>query len=136
MRKYIFSNLPWFQFICKNDVFDEFNRAKIINDYKIECEQFQINSSFYENYNLWDQSEQNITWVLEDRKILLSPDEHNRQYDTDTIWTVGYELSDDLENKTGFNWCVGTRLKPQGVYWSNGDGFIIVDGSSRFNRFE
>lgn len=131
------SNQYFFQFICKNDAFDEFNRAKIINDYKIDCEQFQINSTFFIEYYLWDRSQINMTWVFEDRKLSLSPNELNRDFDASDLWTIGFELSDELENKTGFNWCTGTQLKPQGIYWSNDQQeFILVDGSSRFNRFE
>ena len=41
-------NLPSFQLIRKNDVFDDLNRLEIISDYKISCKQFQINSNFYQ----------------------------------------------------------------------------------------
>ena len=117
---------------------------KIINDYKIDCEQFQINSSFYQEHQLWNHTTENVTWVLEDRKRFISPDEHNRYLDAGKVFAIGFELRDrgegvtgeDLEDKTGFKWCAGTKLEPQGVYWEQGEGFIIVEGYSRYNRFE
>lgn len=124
------------QFICKNDVFDELNRVIIINNYKIDCEQFQINSSFYEEHNLWDYSAENVTWILEDRKLLLSPDELDRAFDASEAFTIGFEFSEDLDNKTGFSWCAGTMKKPQGIYWADGEGFVLVDGSSRTDKFD
>ncbi|CBY32174.1 unnamed protein product [Oikopleura dioica] len=124
-----------YQFICKKDIFDEFNRAKIINDYKIDCEQFQINSTFFYEYNLWNRSKENITWVFEDRKLSLTADELNRNYDDPELPTIGFELSEDLENKTGFKWCTGTQVKPQGIYWAaDQQEFVLFHGSSTFNR--
>ena len=79
---------------------------------------------------------ENITWIVEDLKVLISPDEHDRAYDTHPEKIIGFEFSDDLENKTGFSWCPGTQLKPQGIYWVEEEGFILVDGSSRYNRFD
>jgi hypothetical protein len=119
--------------------------VKIINDYKIDCEQFQINSSFYQEHQLWENPTKNVTWVLEDRKRLISPDEHERSFDASAVFAIGFELRDrgeavtgeELEDRTGFKWCAGTKLKPQGIYWDgDGEEFIIVEGSSRFNRFE
>ena len=67
---------------------------------------------------------------------MLSPDELDRNYDASEAFSIGFEFGDDLENKTGFDWCAGTMVKPQGIYWAEGQGFVVVHGASRFNRFE
>ena len=124
-----------FQFVCKNDPFDDENRVRIVNDYKINCDLLQINSTFFDEFKLWDKSSFNVTWVLENRKLALPPDEYDSRFDLTPDWNIGFKPSEDLENITGFNWCYGQPTnKPQGIFWEH-DHFIIVHATSIFNRF-
>ena len=112
------------QFICKNDVFDDQNRVKIINDYKVDCKLLQLNSTFLEDHQLWDYNHEKKTWVMVNRKQHLSAVlsvAYSKQ--------VGYDFDENLHIETGFPWCPGQPILPQGIFWSTYQ-FVVVDGSS------
>ena len=119
------------KYVCKNDVFDDENRVKIINDYKVNCDLLKINSTFFEEFHLWNFLYENKTWVIENKK--LSGDFHNDGIISARSKQIGYEFEEDLPNKTGFPWCAGQPDNPQGIFFSDGE-FMVVHGSSVADR--
>ncbi|CAG5105025.1 Oidioi.mRNA.OKI2018_I69.chr1.g1768.t1.cds [Oikopleura dioica] len=119
------------QYVCKNDVFDDENRVKIVNDYKVNCEQLKINSTFFEEFHLWNYLYENKTWIVDNRKLL--GEFHNNGIISVRSRQIGYQFEEDLPNKSGFPWCQGQPDTPQGIMWSDGE-FIVVHGSSKADR--
>ena len=58
---------------------------------------------------------------------------HNDGIISVTSRQIGYEIEEDLVNKTGFPWCEGQPDQPQGIFWAD-DQFVVVDNASKYNR--
>ena len=55
------------QFLCKNDLYDSESRVKIFFDEKIDCEQMNLNATFWKENDLWNTDYLGEKWVLVNR---------------------------------------------------------------------
>ena len=102
------------QFICENDAFDELGRAKIVakrpNDN--DCSLLELNATFISDFKLLDNAYFNKTWITEGTTPL-------GQTLTRSL-ILGQNRSEDIEERTGINWCQNTPEKATGIIWVNG----------------
>ena len=97
----------------------------------MNCEQLKINSTFFEEFYLWNYLYEEKTWIVDNRKLL--GEFHNNGFISVRSRQIGFQFEEDLPNKTGFSWCQGQPDTPQGIMWSGGE-FIVVHGSSKADR--
>ncbi|CAG5080275.1 Oidioi.mRNA.OKI2018_I69.PAR.g9526.t1.cds [Oikopleura dioica] len=96
------------EFICRDDVLDDLGRVKIVDsNVSPDCEYLQLNQSFVEKHQLWDQNFKNKTWI-DFRSPLTVKGLH-----------IGSNFTEDIEDQTGFSWCPGQPELPAGISWTS-----------------
>ena len=102
------------QFICENDAFDELGRAKIVTKRPKDnnCSFLELNATFISDFKLLDNAYVDETWVMEG----ITP---IGQTLTRSL-ILGQNRSEDIEERTGINWCQNAPEKPTGIIWVTG----------------
>ncbi|CAG5103640.1 Oidioi.mRNA.OKI2018_I69.chr1.g865.t1.cds [Oikopleura dioica] len=90
------------QFLCENDLYDSESRVKIFFDEKIDCEQMNLNATFWKENDLWNTDYLGEKWVLINRlKNRTTGSLPNLRRD------IGFKTVPltEVENITGFHFC-------------------------------
>ena len=108
-----------YQFVCKNQIFDEEGRVIIINDSSISCEMLKINKTFFDEFNLWNKEFSNISWTIDYKE--------KQPYSYRLL--LGFKNSPDVEEQTGFQQC-SPKIIPQGILWvTSKDSYVSAENN-------
>ena len=100
------------KYVCKNDVFDEFLRVKIQRRRNKICEFLKLNNSFVEEFEIFNISAENISFVYEEE--ITDP-----LIFTSSYFLTGIAADEYRPEKSGFPWCNGhpIGLTPKRICW-------------------
>ena len=88
-------------YVCKNDVFDEFSRVKIHRKQSKICEIFKLNNSFVEEFQLFNKLQKNISFIYQEDKLA------DPLIFTSSYFSTGIAAVDYRPEKDDFPWCNG-----------------------------
>ena len=107
IENYHFKN----KYVCKNDVFDEFSRVKIQRRRTKICELLKLNDSFVEEFQIFNISAENISFVYEEKDA-------DPLIFTSSYFLTGITADEYRPKQNGFPWCNGhpIGLTPERIY--------------------
>jgi len=101
-----------FNYICKNEIFNEQGLLIIQSNFTADCELLKLNRSFIEEHQLLKLAKINDNWesrnhILDDSCILIKKTFFNIILDKhgSFVENTGWKNSDFSEEKTGIKWC-------------------------------